>query len=173
MGVQRGSGNGLRAVGGLLGGAGLSLVLSSCGVSREVAIRQAKEGDLLVRVENTQVLLARAFEPGVANGLYRGAVRVKQAGQEPGGLHEVSAVCSIEGEPGWQSYDNLYGEAVNDLAKKQSPNPEKRWQVLYHFDGRVEARGRQAPYPWAARLKDNLCRRGDFDDRPAHLRGKP
>jgi hypothetical protein len=37
--------------------------------------------------------------------------------------------------------------------------------VLFHFDGRVEARKAAADQAWLSRLRDNLCRRGSFDDR--------
>jgi hypothetical protein len=150
----------------------LGLALTACGKEKEVAIQHAKAGDLLVRSQQTRVELVRPFRPGVPNGLYAGAVRVREPDGDPGGsLHEVNVVCSIAGEPGWPSYDNLYGEPIRDAAKAVvSPTPS-RWQILYHYDGRIEANGKLAARPWAARLKDNLCRRGDFDDRPAHLRG--
>jgi hypothetical protein len=151
----------------------LSLTVTACNGGTEVPIQKAKEGDLLVKAGQSRVLLVRAFKPGVANGLYKGAVRVSQLGGEGGGdLHEVSAVCSIAGEPLWQSYDNLYGQPISNREQSGSASSAQRWQFLYHFDGRIEAKGKPASQPWAARLKDNLCRRGDFDDRPAHLKGK-
>lgn len=149
----------------------LALALTACGREQEVAIRNARVGDPLVRLQATRVELVRPFRPGVPNGLYGGVVRVKEPdGDRGGSLHEVNVVCSIAGEPGWPSYDNLYGEPIGDAGKAvQRPSPS-RWQILYHYDGRIEANGKLVPRPWAARLKDNLCRRGDFDDRPAHLR---
>lgn len=154
----------------------LSLTLAACGSTREVPIQKAKEGDLLVKAGQSRVHLVRPFKPGVPNGLYKGAVRVSEAGGTGGDLHEVNAVCSIEGEPLWQSYDNLYGQPISDRDQSGSASSTQRWQILYHFDGRIEtsgkASGNAAAQSWKARLKDNLCRRGDFDDRPSHLKGR-
>jgi hypothetical protein len=155
----------------------LSVSLTACGGGREVPIQQAKEGDLLVKAGQSRVELVRPFKPGVPNGLYRGAVRVSQPGGAAGGeLHEVNAVCSIKGEPLWPTYDNLYGQPISERDQSGSATSSQRWQVLYHYDGKIETRGtasgNAAAQPWAARLKDNLCRRGDFDDRPSHLKDR-
>jgi hypothetical protein len=156
----------------LLGALGLlGLALTSCGKPQEVAIQHAKVGDLLVQSQQTRVELVRPFRPGVPNGLYGGAVRVREPAGAPGGsIHEVNVVCSMAGVPGWPSYDNLYGEPTRNPPKAVSGPSPSRWQILYHYDGRIEANGKLAPHPWTTRLKDNLCRRGDFDDRPAPVR---
>jgi hypothetical protein len=153
----------------------LGFGLTACGGAGEVPIQQAKEGDLLVKAGKSRVELVRPFKPGVPNGLYKGAVRVHRPGGAAGGeLHEVNAVCSIRGEPLWPTYDNLYGQPLSDRRQSGSASSNERWQVLYHFDGRIETLGKAAgdtsSQPWAARLKDNLCRRGDFDDRPSHIK---
>lgn len=153
----------------------LALLLTACGDGGEVPVGRAKEGDLLVRAGQSRVELVRPFRPGVPNGLYRGAVLVHQPGGAGAGeLHEVNAVCSIKGEPLWPTYDNLYGQPISNRDQSGSATSSERWQVLYHFDGRIESRGKvpgeAAARSWAARLKDNLCRRSDFDDRPAHVK---
>jgi hypothetical protein len=148
-----------------LGIGALLFGLSACGGGREVAIQKAKVGDLLVQAEGVRVELARTFRPGVSNGLYRGAVKVSGAGQGAGPtLHAMNAVCSAKDLPGWPTYDNLFGFAIGDVKQEQPSAGQDRWQVLYHFDGRVEGSGALKPQPWMARLKDNLCRRADFDD---------
>jgi hypothetical protein len=76
----------------------------------------------------------------------------------------MNAVCSIKGEPGWPTYDNIYGNPIRDLNRNSSFSAKERWQILYHFDGRVEKSGMLQPDAWASRLKDNLCRKGDFND---------
>jgi hypothetical protein len=155
----------------------LGLGLTACGGGGEVAIQQAKQGDLLVKAGQSRVELVRPFRPGVPNGLYKGAVRVHQPGGAAGGeLHEVNAVCSIKGEPLWPTYDNLYGQPISARDQSGSASSNERWQILYHYDGRIETRGKTpgkaTAQPWASRLKDNLCRRGDFDDRPSHLKSR-
>ncbi|KEF42062.1 MAG: hypothetical protein ER33_08040 [Cyanobium sp. CACIAM 14] len=146
--------------------AALGMALAGCSSStREVAIQNARTGDLLVEAGGHRVELVRPFQPGVANGQYKGVVKVSPA--DAGGppqLHEVSAVCSVEGQPGWPTYDNIYGNPINDPSVKAPFSAKDRWQILYHFDGRVEKIGALAEDGWASRLKDNLCRKGDFND---------
>lgn len=151
------------------GGARLLLIsllgLTSCGTPVEVAAQKAKVGDVLVRTDAAQVVLAKPFQPGVPNGLYRGAVRIVLDGDSGGaGLHQVNAVCSMKDLPGWPAYDNLYGYPLADLAKADEFSNVRRWQILYHFDGRKEGSVPFRNQAWAERLKDNLCRRGDFSD---------
>lgn len=148
----------------LWAGALFTLLLPACGEPSETALKDAKAGDLLVKAGQTRVSLVAPFQPGVANGLYKGVIRVSQ----PDGasrLYRMNAVCSLKGEPGWPTYDNLFGDPIADLkqASALGASPQ-RWQIFYHFDGRVEPNRRASPEPWMARLKDNLCRRGDFDD---------
>ena len=144
----------------------LGVALAGCGGgAKEVAIQSAKPGDLLVAVEGSRVELVRAFTPGVANGLHKGVVKITtEAGDAKGQMHEVTAICSVKGVPGWQTYDNIFGDPISDLNAKR-PSPAKdRWQVLFHFDGRTEKIGTLEPSGWVSRLKDNLCRKGEFDD---------
>jgi hypothetical protein len=79
-------------------------------------------------------------------------------------LYEITAICSIKGEPGWPSYDNIYGDPISDLNAKRPFSAKNRWQFLFHFDGRTEQTGTLDPSGWVSRIKDNLCRKGDFKD---------
>ncbi|MCP9791174.1 hypothetical protein KBZ20_06890 [Vulcanococcus limneticus Candia 3F8] len=154
-------------------GVALLLALAACGARREVAVQQARAGDTLVAEGDTRVDLVQAFRPGFPNGLYRGVVRVQEPGAPAGGqLYTLSGICSVRNQPGWPTYDNLYGHRIDNLAEAERPASKKQGQVLYHFDGRIEASGGFIPTAWMQRLKDNLCRRGDFDDRPAEVRSK-
>jgi hypothetical protein len=148
---------------------GLLLVgLGACGGKREVPIQNAKVGDPLVEVEGTRVDLAQDFQTGVSNGLYKGAVRLTGPDHPAdGSLHALNVVCSLPDTPGWPPYDNLYGYPIRAVAEARNVGGEKRWQILYHFDGRIEGTGSLKPQAWMSRLKDNLCRRGDFDDAKA------
>lgn len=150
------------------------LALSSCARPREVAVQRAAVGDVLVRTDAAQVVLAKPFQPGVPNGLYRGAVRIERSGSSDDAvLYQVSAVCSMEGLPGWPAYDNMYGHRLADLAKAGEFSNADRWQVLYHYDGRKEGSSAFINQVWAERLKDNLCRRGDFSETRAASDTKP
>ncbi|WP_323356783.1 hypothetical protein [Cyanobium gracile] len=144
----------------------LGVALAGCGAtSKEVAIQNAKPGDLLVEVDGSRVELVRAFAPGIANGLHKGVVKVtSEAGDGKGQMYETTAICSVKGEPGWQAYDNIYGDPIADLNAKRAFPVKDRWQFLFHFDGRTEKNGMLEPSGWVSRLKDNLCRKGDFDD---------
>ncbi|WP_216906347.1 hypothetical protein [Synechococcus sp. CCY 0621] len=144
----------------------LGVVLAGCGAtSKEVAIQNAKPGDLLVEVDGSRVELVRDFTPGIANGLHKGVVKITSiAGDGKGKMYEVTAICSVKGEPGWQAYDNIYGDPISDLNAKRTFPVKDRWQFLFHFDGRTEKTGTLEPNGWVSRLKDNLCRKGDFDD---------
>ena len=157
-----------RHLAGLLAGllAGTGLALAGCGSTpKEVAVQDAKPGDLLVAVEGSRVELVRAFQPGIANGLHKGVVKVTSgAGDAKGQMYETTAICSVKGEPGWQTYDNIYGDPITDLNAKRTFPVKDRWQFLFHFDGRTEQIGKLDPSVWVSRLKDNLCRKGDFDD---------
>lgn len=141
----------------------LALLLPACGGQRETKAQGARAGDLLVKAGDTRVELVAPFQPGVANGLYKGVVKVSQPGGESR-LFRVNAVCSLKGEPGWPTYDNLFGDPLSDAGKVPQGASPQRWQIFYHFDGRVESNRKLTIQPWMARLKDNLCRRGDFDD---------
>lgn len=154
----------------------LLLPLTACGSGGlgggrgETAVATAKPGDTLVRSGKQQVVLERAFRPGQPNGLYKGIVKVRGPEGEERRL-EVNGVCSMPGlqSEGWPAYDNLYGRRL--AASGGSPGSAaggtdgERFQVLFHFDGRVEAGKAAAEQAWLSRLRDNLCRRGSFDDR--------
>ena len=139
-------------------------VLASCGGAGETPQSRAKVGDTLVRMEGTDVRLEHAFRPAEPNALLDGAVRVHTREGEQ--LLEINAVCSMPQAPGWPTYDNLYGRAIQRGEQAKGTTGTTNWQVLFHFEGRQEARMGSSPGPWLERLRDNLCRRGDFDDRP-------
>jgi hypothetical protein len=151
----------------------LALLLPACGESPERPVKDAKAGDLLVRSAQARVALVAPFQPGVANGLYKGVIRVTQA-DGANRLYRVNAVCSIKNEPGWPTYDNLFADPITDIkqASALGASPD-RWQVFYYFDGRVEPNRKVIPEPWMARLKDNLCRRADFDDSTRNRSSRP
>ncbi|MCP9836249.1 hypothetical protein KBY84_01920 [Cyanobium sp. N.Huapi 1H5] len=144
----------------------VGLALAGCGSApKEVAVQDAKPGDLLVEVDGSRVELVRAFKPGIANGLHKGVVKVTSGGADAKGqMYETTAICSVKGEPGWQTYDNIFGDPISDLNAKRTFPVKDRWQFLFHFDGRTEQIGKLDPSVWVSRLKDNLCRKGDFDD---------
>jgi hypothetical protein len=146
-------------------GAGLATAaLAGCGGAGETPQSRARVGDTLVRAEGVAVALEHSFRPAEPNALLDGAVRVRsKEGQQ---LLELNAVCSMPQAPGWPAYDNLYGRAIQRGEEAKGTTGTTSWQVLFHFDGRQEARMGSSPGPWLARLRDNLCRRGDFDDRP-------
>jgi hypothetical protein len=144
----------------------LSVSLAGCDISpKAVAIQNAKPGDLLVSIKGSRVELVRAFTPGVANGLYKGIVKVTPGGGDTKNqIYEVTAICSMNGEPGWPTYDNIYGDSASEPNTKKTYPGKDRWQFLFHFDGRTEKTGTLEPSDWVSHLKDNLCRKGDFDD---------
>jgi hypothetical protein len=145
----------------------LGASIASCSSPpREIAIQNATAGDLLVEAGHSRVELVKPFTPGIANGQYKGVVKVtSKTGSPPPQLYEVSAVCSLKGEPGWPAYDNLYGMPISSIKDAGSYSDKDRWQILYHFDGRIEKKGTLNFDEWSSRLKDNLCRKGSFDDR--------
>ncbi|MFM7265936.1 MAG: hypothetical protein ACKOZW_10180 [Cyanobium sp.] len=150
--------------GGTLVAALAATVLASCSGTGETPQSRAKVGDTLVRAGGVEVRLEHSFRPAEPNALLDGAVRVRSTeGQQ---LLELNAVCSMPQAPGWPTYDNLYGRAIQRGEEAKGTTGTTSWQVLFHFDGRQEARMGTSPGPWLARLRDNLCRRGAFDDRP-------
>jgi hypothetical protein len=141
----------------------IASLLVGCGGPAERPQSRAQVGDLLVRQDGTTVSLEHAFRTAVPNALLDGAVRVESKGGQQ--LLEVNAVCSMPNTADWPSYDNLFGRPIQRVQEAKGATGTTRWQVLFHFDGRVEPRMGNSPGPWLARLRDNLCRRGDFDDR--------
>ena len=146
----------------------LWLPLVGCSGGRgETPVAKARPGDTLVRSGSELVVLEQPFKPGPANGLYKGIVVVSSPERGQRRL-EVNGVCSMPGlqSEGWPAYDNLYGQRLPAAPGPNGKAAEQgRWQVLFHFDGRVEAGEATADQAWLARLRDNLCRRGSFDDR--------
>ncbi len=144
---------------------GVSIAACSAG-PRETPIQKASAGDLLVEAGQSRVELVKPFSPGVANGQYKGIVKVTTKGGSPATqLYEVSAICSLPDQPHWPDYDNLYGNPIASVEKAGTFSDKDRWQILYHFDGRIEKKGNLKSDEWASKLKDNLCRKGSFDDR--------
>jgi hypothetical protein len=131
----------------------------------EVPIQDARPGDLLVEVDGVSVHLLSDFRPGVPNGLYDGGVSVRREGQ-PDRLMAVSAVCSLPDLPGWPPYDNIYGRPLKDARDPTAGKGETRWQTLLPFDGIAREIGPEPSPAWAIRLARNLCRKGDFSQRP-------
>lgn len=149
---------------------GLSLGLAACqGGAAETPQAKAKPGDLLVRVGDVSVSLVKAFRQGEPNGLFDGVVSVASAGAGGPVLMEINAICSLPGEPGWPPYDNLHGRPVRRVEDAAGRTGETKWQVLFNYSGRQDVRMGQKPGAWVDRLRDNLCRRGGFDDRPHNL----
>ncbi|MEB3334261.1 MAG: hypothetical protein VKP70_04680 [Cyanobacteriota bacterium] len=160
------------------GALGLALAagLVACqGAPRETPQAMAKPGDVLVRSGDWIVTLESPFRQGEPNGLFDGVIRLART---PGGnatLMEINAICSLPGEPGWPSYDNLHGRPIRDVAEAKGRSGDTTWQILFNFSGSQDVRMGEKPGPWVDRLRENLCRRGSFDDRPqkAKTKSKP
>jgi hypothetical protein len=145
----------------------LSLGLGGCSLtSAETPQAKAKPGDVLVRSGEGAVRLVKPFRQGEPNGLFDGVVSLSGPGGGTPGLMEINAICSLPGEPGWPSYDNLYGRPIRRVEEATGRSGDTQWQILYNFSGRQDVRMGRKPGPWADRLRENLCRRGSFDDRP-------
>ncbi|MEB3266179.1 MAG: hypothetical protein VKN13_06135 [Cyanobacteriota bacterium] len=154
-----------RRCGGLVIASALALgaTVTACGTQMETPQATARPGQVLVRVAQERVLLVAPFRAAVPNSLLDGVVRVEgPAGQR---LVEVNAVCSMPDLPGWPDYDNLYGRTIRQVTEAKGPSGRTEWQVLFPFRGQPQVRSGSTPGPWVARLRDNLCRRGEFDDR--------
>ena len=146
---------------------GLVGVLAGCGNTHgEKPLSTAKPGDTVVVVGPQRLELVQPFQPGEPNGLYRGIVRLKGGTSGKPQLYEVNAVCSMPNLPNWPNYDNLYGKPLGSVEESKIQRGNTQWQVLYHFNSAPEVKMGSNPGPWTSRLRDNLCRRGDFDDRP-------
>jgi len=150
----------------LLGAGVLAMGLNACAaLDREHPQATAKEGEMLVKVDNQRVQLIKTFRQGEPNGLFDGVVNVSEKGKTDQ-LQEVNVVCSLPNDPQWPNYDNLYGRAITKASQAAGRTGETGWQILFHFDGQTEQRMGSNPGPWTGQLRDNLCRRGRFDDRP-------
>jgi alkylated DNA repair dioxygenase AlkB len=143
----------------------LGFALLGCTGKGEQPVSTAKPGDLLVLSGKQRLELVQAPRGGtVPNSLLGGVVRLRSEGQEQ--LYTVNAVCSMPNLPGWPTYDNLYGRELSTVAEAKNSLGKTSWQVLFHYDKVKEEKMGRDPGPWTARLRDNMCRRGDFDDRP-------
>ena len=140
------------------------LTIQGCQPSlNEVKSHEAKDGDLLVRVDDTRIELTNAFKPGEPNGLFDGGVAVITKG-EPNRKAEINAVCSMPDLPNWPQYDNIYGRWLEKGEQPGDKGGETDWQLLSFFDGKVVNKGREEAPNWAKRLSENLCRKGEFKD---------
>ena len=145
----------------------LSLGLGACHLApAETPQAKARTGDLLVRSGEVTVTLVKPFRQGQPNGLFDGVVSLSTAGGGKPTLMEINAICSLPGEPGWPSYDNLFGRPIRRVEDARGSSGDTQWQILFDFSGRQDVRMGQKPGSWVDRLRENLCRRGAFDDRP-------
>lgn len=130
----------------------------------EVPASKAEVGDVLVNTQSTEVILTSAFKPGQPNGLYDGGVKaITKTGETF--QYEVNAVCSMPGLPGWPDYDNIYGKTIANAEEAGKEGGNTQWQLLLRFNGEVISKGKENAPSWAQRLAQNLCRKGDFDDK--------
>jgi hypothetical protein len=151
----------------LLVGLALAAGLTACHlVARETPQAKARPGDVLVRSGPWIVTLESPFREGEPNGLFDGVIRLEGGPEGNATLMEVNAICSLPGEPGWPNYDNLHGRPIRGVAEAKGRSGETQWQVLFKFSGGQDVSMGEKPGPWVDRLRENLCRRGSFDDRP-------
>lgn len=143
----------------------ISLSAFGCQANKEIAQSTAKPGEILAHHNGTTVKLVSSFRPGQPNGLFDGVVSLSGPEHKSKKLIEINAVCSLPNEKDWPDYDNLYGRTVQNPAEAKGPTGKTEWQILYKFSGDIEVTTGKKPGAWADRLRDNLCRRGDFDDR--------
>lgn len=132
--------------------------------AKETPSHEAALGDTLVVVGDAEIRLTQAFKPGQPNGLFDGGISVTTNGNVTLQA-EVNAVCSMPDLPNWPQYDNIYGRR---LSKGETPGVEggkTDWQLLLYFDGETKEKGREPAPAWAQRLAQNLCRKGDFQDK--------
>lgn len=116
-----------------------------------------------MEADGQRVELVRPFRTAVSNSLLDGVVRVRRGTEMQ--LMEINAVCSMPALPGWPAYDNVYGRPVAQPEDAKGSTGQTAWQVLFHFNRPQETRMGSLPGPWLGRLRENLCRRGDFSDR--------
>lgn len=135
--------------------------------ARETPVNEAQPGDVLVIADNTDVVLTKAFKPGIPNGLYDGAVSAKSATGETN-HYEVNAICSMPDLPGWPDYDNIYGKSIQSPSEAGRDGGNTEWQLLIKFKGETISKGKQKAPAWAERLAQNLCRKGDFKETTAN-----
>ena len=148
----------------ILLGAAVALLCQACtGTPTETRLHEAKPGDALVIDGETTITLTKKFRPGTPNGLFDGGVMVRSPGAEERAV-EVNAVCSMPDLPNWPEYDNIYGRWLESGEAPGAEGGDTDWQLLIYFDGTKQNKGGEEAPPWAQRLAQNACRKGDFSD---------
>ena len=66
--------------------------------------------------------------------------------------------------PNWPDYDNIYGRWLETGEAPGAEGGNTDWQLLIYFDGTNQKKGGEEAPPWAQRLAQNACRKGDFSD---------
>ena len=140
------------------------LSITSCSANKETKISNAQPGDTLAIVGDASVILDSPFKPGQPNGLFDGGIKVNSKGKSTR-FAEVNVVCSMPDLPNWPEYDNIYGRWLEDGEQPGEKGGDTDWQLLSYFDGKNVDKGQETAPPWARRLVQNLCRKGDFQDR--------
>ena len=148
----------------ILLGTAVALLCQGCnGTPTETRLHEAKPGDTLVIDGATTITLTKAFRPGTPNGLFDGGVSASSAGLDAIRA-EVNAVCSMPDLPNWPDYDNIYGRWLESGEAPGAEGGDTDWQLLIYFDGTTQNKGGEEAPPWAQRLAQNACRKGDFSD---------
>ena len=124
---------------------------------------RSQPGDALVIDGETTITLTKAFRPGTPNGLFDGGVLVRAPGVDERSA-EVNAVCSMPDLPNWPEYDNIYGRWLESGEAPGAEGGDTDWQLLIYFDGTTQNKGGEEAPPWAQRLAQNACRKGEFSD---------
>ena len=149
----------------ILLGTAAALLCQGCNdASVETRLHEAKPGDVLVTEGETIIKLTKAFRPGTPNGLFDGGVSVSSAEMGERSA-EVNAVCSMPDLPNWPNYDNIYGRWLETGEAPGAEGGNTDWQLLIYFDGTNQNKGGEEAPPWAQRLAQNACRKGDFSDK--------
>ena len=149
---------------GILLATAVALLCQACkGTPMETRLHEANLGDALVIDGETTITLTKKFRPGTPNGLFDGGVLVGTPGMDKKRA-EVNAVCSMPGLPNWPEYDNIYGRWLKSSEAPGEEGGDTDWQLLIYFDGTTQNKGGEEAPPWAQRLAQNACRKGDFSD---------
>ena len=148
----------------ILLGAAAALLCHGCnGAPIETRLHEAKPGDVLVTEGETIIKLTKEFRPGTPNGLFDGGILVSTPGMAKKSA-EVNAVCSMPDLPNWPDYDNIYGRWLESGEAPGAEGGDTDWQLLIYFDGTTQNKGGEEAPPWAQRLAQNACRKGEFSD---------
>lgn len=142
----------------------MALFCQACnGAPTETRLHEAKPGDALVIDGETTITLTKPFRPGTPNGLFDGGIVVNSPKMDERSA-EVNAVCSIPDLPNWPDYDNIYGRWLESGEAPGAKGGDTDWQLLMYFNGTTQNKGGEKAPPWAQRLAQNACRKGDFRD---------